>query len=55
MGESLAGLGQGGRPAGSSGGSARTGPLLGDTGGAPVSSGVVNRLLTARDAEPGNR
>jgi hypothetical protein len=26
-----------------------------DTGGALVGSGVVNRLLAARDAEPGNR
>jgi hypothetical protein len=39
------------RPARSSGGSAGSRPL---PGGAPAGGGVVNRLLTARDAEPGN-
>jgi hypothetical protein len=40
-------------PARSSGGSATTGPLSGDTGDTPVGSGVATRPVTARDAGPG--
>jgi hypothetical protein len=55
MGEWLADLGEGSRPARSSGGSASTGPLPGGTGNPPVGSGVVTGLVAVRDVELGSR